>query len=63
MRDFFRGWRRNVGLRSCYMDAVNNRLAAGGSLDGGVLSGPVLLGIPAEVYQDQTPPFWRRWFG
>ena len=53
---------KNVASRGCHMDAVNQCLSAGGSLDGAVLGGPALHGIPAEVYQDQTAPFWRRLF-
>ena len=53
---------KNVASRGCHMDAVNQCLSAGGSLDGAVLGGPALLGVPAEVYQDQTVPFWRRLF-
>jgi hypothetical protein len=41
---------RNVSERSSMTSTVNNALNAGVNLDGAQLSGPALIGIPAEVY-------------
>jgi len=52
----------NIALRSCMVDAANQALNDGDSLDGATLSGPALIGIPAEVYLPQPKSFWRRVF-
>jgi hypothetical protein len=57
----------NFASRSSMMDTINRALAEGESLDsigGGVLSGPALNGIPAEIYQPRGGSLWRRlpWF-
>jgi hypothetical protein len=51
----------NIVKRSAMVDAVNKALNAGDSIDGASLSGPALIGIPAEVYQMTPIPFWQRW--
>lgn len=51
----------NIAKRSAMLDVVNKALNAGDSIDGGSLSGPALIGIPAEVYEKLQEPFWRRW--
>jgi hypothetical protein len=40
----------NVALRSSVVGTVNRALNQGSSLEGAALSGPALIGIPAEVY-------------
>jgi hypothetical protein len=57
-RDVF----RNVSRRSSMTNTVNNALNSGASLDGGCLSGPALIGIPADVYPLPPISFWRRLF-
>lgn len=54
---------QNVSLRSSMTNTVNNALNSGVSLDGACMSGPALIGIPAEVYPSPPKPFWRRLFG
>jgi hypothetical protein len=49
--------------RSSMLDVVNKALNAEASIDGATLSGPAMLGIPAEVYAKAQHSFWRRWFG
>lgn len=51
----------NVARRSSIFNAINNALNAGASLDGAAMSGPALIGIPAEVYPAKEP-FWKRIF-
>lgn len=51
---------QNVSFRSATLDAANKMLNAGISLDGAVISCPVLLGIPAEVYPAQPEHFFLR---
>jgi hypothetical protein len=53
---------KNISGRSALLNAVDNALNAGQSLDGAMLSGPALIGIPAEVYV-RPPVWWRRLFG
>ncbi len=50
-----RGLFTAVALRSSLVAAVNQALNAGSSLDGAALSGPALIGIPAEVYSAEPP--------
>ncbi|HSX61620.1 MAG TPA: hypothetical protein VLF18_15575 [Tahibacter sp.] len=52
-----------VAQRSSLVAAVNKALHAGHSIDGATLSGPALIGIPAEVYRPEPPSLWRRLFG
>lgn len=55
-RDVF----ENLATRSAVVNAANNLLNAGSHIDGATLSGPALIGIPAEVYT--KAPWWRRVF-
>jgi hypothetical protein len=57
-----RGTFRNIVSRSSTLDAVNRALNQGDSIEGATLSGPVLIGVPAEVYMPQAKPLWRRLF-
>jgi hypothetical protein len=50
----------NVARRSSMIDGVNNALNAGESIDGATLSGPALIGIPAEVYEPKSKSLWQR---
>jgi hypothetical protein len=50
----------NVAKRSSMVDVVNNALNAGESIDGATLSGPALVGIPAEVYEVKSKSPWQR---
>lgn len=43
-----------VAFRSALMKSVCNLLDAGQSLDGVTTSGPVLIGIPAEIYRSEV---------
>ncbi len=52
----------NLATRSAIVGAVNNALNAGNSIDGAILSGPALIGIPAEVYMPERRSFWRGLF-
>jgi hypothetical protein len=54
---------QNVSLRSAMTNTVNDALNSGASLDGGCMSGPALIGIPADVYPSPPMSFWRRLFG
>lgn len=51
---------RHIATRSAVLNAANNLLNAGGSIDGAALSGPALIGIPAEIYTKKHRSFWRR---
>lgn len=51
---------KNVVLRSSIVDAVNKALNENVSLDGATLSGPALIGIPAETYLSKPKSLWRR---
>ena len=53
----------NIALRSSMVDAVNRALNQQESLNGARLSGPALIGIPAEIYLPPLKPFWYRFFG
>lgn len=48
-----------VAQRSGILDAVNKALNAGQDINGGTLSGPALIGIPAETYT-LRPSWWQR---
>ena len=50
----------NVAKRSSMIEVVNKALNAGESLDGATLSGPALIGIPAEVYEAKSKSFWQK---
>lgn len=52
----------SIALRSSMVAVVNNALNAGASLEGATLSGPALVGIPAETYANQKQFSWRRLF-
>jgi hypothetical protein len=52
----------NIVLRSSIIAAVNKALNNGSSLDGATLSGPALIGIPAETYLPRPKSLWRRLF-
>jgi hypothetical protein len=52
----------NIAKRSSMVDVVNKTLNAGKSIDGATLSGPALIGIPAELYEAKSRSFWRRFF-
>lgn len=55
-----------VASRSATMAIVNRTLDAGHALEdmgGGSLSGPAMIGIPAEVYAPRKPSIWRRLLG
>ncbi|MFO1041111.1 MAG: hypothetical protein U0941_04950 [Planctomycetaceae bacterium] len=51
-----------VAIRSSMLRTIDNALNSGASVDGGTLSGPALIGIPAETYQLPRRPFWKRLF-
>ena len=51
----------NVAKRSSIINTINNALNAGVALDGAAMSGPAMMGIPAEVYPAKEP-FWKRMF-
>lgn len=52
-----------VSLRSAMLNTINNALNSGATVDDRcTLSGPALLGIPAETYQLPKRPFWKRLF-
>ena len=53
----------NIALRSSTVAAVNLALNQGSSLKGATLSGPRLIGVPAEVYLPPRQSLWRRFFG
>jgi hypothetical protein len=50
----------NIAKRSSMIDVVNKALNAGDSIDGATLSGPALVGIPAEVYEGKSKSPWQR---
>jgi hypothetical protein len=50
---------RNIVMRSSIVGAVNKALADGSSLEGATISGPALIGIPAETYLPKTSLWWR----
>ena len=56
----------HIAKRSAVIDSVNTALNAGKSLAGAKVSGPALLGIPAELYEDPKPKatsYWRKLIG
>jgi len=52
----------NIAKRSSMIDVVNNALNAGESIDGATLSGPALIGIPAETYEAKSKSLWQKLF-
>jgi len=52
----------NIASRSAVLGVVNRALQDGESLNGAILSGPALVGIPAETYVAPTPSIWRKLF-
>jgi hypothetical protein len=52
----------NIALRSALLVAVNKALNAKCDLEGMVLSGPALIGVPAEVYLPPQQSFWSKLF-
>ena len=56
-----------IAKRSSSIVAANKALNAGQSLDGAVLGGPAMIGIPAEFYDVKAKPaatsFWRKLVG
>jgi hypothetical protein len=53
---------QNIALRSAMLNTVNNLLNAGGEIEGAVLSGPAMLGIPAEIYPKPKKSLLDRFF-
>ena len=53
---------RNIAERSAVLSAANRLLNAGSSIEGATLSGPALIGIPADIYASKPESFWRRLF-
>jgi len=53
---------RNIVHRSALLATVSRALNEGASLDGATLSGPALIGVPAEVYPAPTRSIWRKLF-
>jgi hypothetical protein len=49
-----------LAVRSSMLAVVNQALNNGSSIRGGQLSGPALIGIPAEVYEAQPSSLWGR---
>lgn len=47
----------NIALRSAMVSTVSRVLNESGSLEGGYLSGPSLIGIPAEIYLPPSKAF------
>lgn len=55
-----------VASHSAMMDAVNHALNAGHTLEdlrGSSLSGPAMIGIPAEIYSPRKSSIWQRFLG
>ena len=56
-----------IAKRSSSIVVANKALNAGQSLDGAVLGGPAMIGIPAEFYDAKAKPaatsFWRKLVG
>jgi hypothetical protein len=53
---------KNVVLRSSIVNAVNKALNENVSIEGAALSGPALIGIPAETYLSKPGSLWRKLF-
>lgn len=52
----------NIASRGSMTNTVSNALNAGANLNGAVLSGPALIGIPAETYPAPPKSIWSRLF-
>jgi hypothetical protein len=52
----------NIAARGSIANTVSNALTAGASLNGAVLSGPALIGIPAETYPAPIQNIWSKFF-
>lgn len=52
----------NIASRSAVLGVVNRALQDCASLNGAILSGPALVGIPAETYVALSPSIWRKLF-
>ena len=52
----------NVALRSSVMSVVNKALGEHGSIKGGRLSGPAMIGVRAETYISARKSIWARLF-
>ena len=52
----------NVAKRSSIIVALNNALNSGASIEGATLSGPALIGVPAETYEAKSKPLWQKLF-
>jgi hypothetical protein len=51
---------KSIASRSSMVSAVTRALESDESLEGATLSGPALIGIPAETYFPPAKSFWRR---
>ena len=51
--------------RETEIGAVNKALHAGQSIAGGTISGPAMIGVPAEFYEPEkkATSFWRKLVG
>ncbi len=61
-----RGMFSHIARRSSVISAVNESLDTGASLTGAKVSGPALLGVPAEFYEEpkaKAGSFWRKLVG
>lgn len=52
----------NIAVRSSVICSVNRALNDGASLKDATLSGPSMMGIPAETYLSPKPSIWRKLF-
>jgi hypothetical protein len=52
-----------IASRSTLAITANERVEKGASMENVVLTGPVMLHIPAEVYRPELKSWWRRVFG
>lgn len=52
----------NIVSRSALLAVVDQALNGAGDITGATLSGPALIGVPAEVYLPSTRPFWKKLF-
>ena len=52
----------NVAERSSIIGALNKALNAGASIEGATLSGPALMGVPAETYETKSNSLWEKLF-
>lgn len=50
----------NIATRSAMVDAVNRALNEVRSIQGATLSGPALVGIPAEIYLSKPQSIWEK---